>query len=76
MLGENDNRGTIFKNDDHAKTPYGGSATVEGIEYWINAWVNKTTDGRSYFRLSFKPKSKPPETRQPLKDELDDNVPF
>lgn len=44
-----------------------GSALIGGREYWLNGWLKKTKDGKSYLSLSFRPKdraSKPaPRTR-------------
>ena len=42
MEYDNTNRGSLFKNDrkDDAKFPdYKGSVYVEGVEYWLSAWI-------------------------------------
>ena len=79
-MQDKDNRGVIFNNADNpkAKTPYGGSAIVDGKEYWLNVWVDKTKDGRSYFSVKFAPKGgvRDPEVKQSIRDQLDDEIPF
>lgn len=76
-MPDRDNSGALFKNDDTKPVPYGGSATINGEEYWLSGWVKETKDGRKYFSLSFKPKDAKPETRQKeWKDELSDDIPF
>jgi hypothetical protein len=79
MQDKKDNSGALFNNADNpnAKTPYGGSAVIEGKDYWVNAWVKETKDGRKFFSLSFKAKDQKPEPRQQeWKDELSDEIPF
>ena len=52
------NSGILSRNDrrQSEKHPeFNGSAEVDGVEYWLSAWVNEK-DGRKFFRLSFKRK--------------------
>ena len=72
MNYDNTNRGALFKNDrketdQHAD--YRGDINVDGTEYWLNAWLNTTKDGRRYMSLSVKPKA--PKIQEP-----DDGIPF
>jgi hypothetical protein len=51
-----DNTGVLFKNarKDTEKHPdYSGSLTVNGQDYWLNAWVNEGAKGK-YFSLKLK----------------------
>ena len=52
---DNTNKGVLFKNkkketDNHPD--YNGSINVDGIDYWLSAWINKDKDGNSYMSLS------------------------
>ena len=82
MQDKKDNSGALFNNADNpnAKTPYGGSAVVGGVEYWLNGWVKEMKDGKKYFSLSFKQKEtqqiKPEPRQQSWSEELSDDIPF
>ena len=59
MAEQRDNSGAIFrvdnpKSDRHP--PYSGKATVGGVDYYMDAWVNETKDGKKYFAVKFKPR--------------------
>lgn len=72
-----DNSGIIGKNDrkETDKHPdISGSATVDGVEYWLSGW-KKEKNGRSFYTLSFKAKDKK-ETKDLGPRELDDEIPF
>lgn len=50
--------GVLFKNDKKTteKHPsYKGQALVNGVEYWMSAWINKNDKG-SYMSIQFEPK--------------------
>jgi hypothetical protein len=54
----NENRGVLFKNDrkDSDKHPdYRGSINVNGIEYWLSAWIREGQKGK-FMSLSVQPK--------------------
>lgn len=54
-----DNTGSLFKNDrkqSDTHADYGGTVMIDGREYWINAWLNKSGNGQTYMGLKFKPK--------------------
>ena len=54
-----DNTFSLFKNDrreNETQAEYTGSAKVAGVEYFVNAWVKETKDGRKYFSANLKPK--------------------
>lgn len=70
------NNGTLFKNtkkeaDTHAD--YQGQISIDGKEYWLNAWINKSKDGKkTYMSLSAKPKT----GKSQPQDERHSEVPF
>ena len=81
------NRGTLSKNekkesDTHAD--YNGQLNVNGTEYWLNGWIKKGNEGKSFLSLSIKPKA--PQARQSSEptrkggntgfDDLPDDIPF
>lgn len=83
-MGQYPNSGILSRNDRREKDThpeFTGNAEVDGVEYWLNAWVNEK-DGRKYFKISFKPKNPPqdpvrhtePETYTEPVD--GDNIPF
>jgi len=75
------NSGVLFKNEDKAtdKHPdYGGSINVDGIDYWLSAWIKTGKKGK-FMSLSVKPKvglvNVPPKAA-PRAAEIDDDIPF
>jgi uncharacterized protein (DUF736 family) len=79
---DNTNRGSLFKNDrkDDAKFPdYKGSVNVEGVEYWLSAWIKLSKDGQKFMSLSIKNKNADASLNKPKKarqEEFDDSMPF
>lgn len=61
------NTGAIFKNDMEGKSDkapgYGGSINVEGVEYWVSAWLKEGKKGK-FFSLAIKPKEERQERRE------------
>jgi uncharacterized protein (DUF736 family) len=56
---QKDNSGALFKNErkEQPNHPdYTGKALIEGVEYWVSAWVKEMKDGRKYFSMAYKPK--------------------
>lgn len=82
MNEKRDNSGALFKAkaSENPRWPqYEGSATVDGVDYWLSAWVKEGKSGK-FFSLAFKPKEKreeapQPEHKRPAVDD-DDAVPF
>lgn len=63
-LGKNRNR----KTDKHPE--YTGSININGVEYWLSAWVKTAGDrapepGSKFFSLSVKPKDGYPDRSVP-----------
>ena len=76
---DNTNRFTLFRETDRKsdKHPeFSGSLNVDGVDYWINAWVKTSKTGSKFFSGSVKPKT-PRASEAPARDfDLDDAVPF
>lgn len=54
-----DNSGSLFKNDRREKDTHAhakGTALIDGVEYWVDAWTNEARDGSKYQSLKFKRK--------------------
>jgi hypothetical protein len=77
-------KGSLFKNEDRLteKHPlYKGEININGTEYWLAAWINKSKDGKSFMSLKATKKDKQPQAKptypqpepQPQEDE---DIPF
>lgn len=67
---DNTNRGALFKNDRRERDShpeYNGSINIDGVEYWLSAWVKDGRKGK-FFSLSVKAKE------APRRDGSDDRV--
>jgi hypothetical protein len=89
---DNTNRGVLFKNEQKTEpkhSDYQGSIDIEGVEYWLNAWIKKSKAGKPFMSLSVKPKQEQQPTRSnspaprpaprraaPVQEEDDDTIPF
>ena len=76
-----DNSGSLFRNDKKetdAHPDYTGSATIEGKDFWLSAWMKTSESGRRWMSFSFKPKeAKPAPKREPARRfDPDRDVPF
>lgn len=91
MAYDNNLTGALFKNDrKEAEThpDYKGSCEINGVQYWVNSWINESSKGVKYMSLKFSPKEEQQkQQRQNLQrsakaaqvdygDDLDDSVPF
>jgi hypothetical protein len=80
---DNNMRGVLFKNDRKERDnhpDYKGSAEVDGVEYWLSAWIKEGQKGK-FMSLSFTPKEDPknPPAREPVKQTRqrpDDDIQF
>ena len=80
MPYDNTNSGVLFRNNrrQNDKQPeYTGNANINGVEYWVNAWVKTSSkDCSKFFSMSFKPKEPAGEESQAPPAEFGDDVPF
>ena len=63
-----DNSGTLSKNDRKTEAKhadYTGSCTIEGKEFWMNAWIKDGQNGRKFMSFSFRPKEPRPQSSRP-----------
>ncbi len=93
MSGKYPNSGTLNKNDrkeTEKHADYRGQCEIDGVGYWIDAWIKPSKDGGKFMSLSFK--SKEARAPQPVADDartearfreavkqtfaIDDDVPF
>jgi hypothetical protein len=89
---DNTNRGALFKNDRKTKDTqpgYTGSLNVDGVEYFLDAWVKEGKSGK-FFSVSVKrkeqqrsepaPRTLPPAAPTPSPssgfDDMSDDIPF
>lgn len=87
---DNTNRGALFKNDRKTKDTqpgYTGSLNVDGVEYFLDAWVKEGKSGK-FFSVSVKRKDKqdapapraaaPAPAPKPSSgfDDMDSDIPF
>jgi hypothetical protein len=60
MAYDNTNKGILSKNDRKEKDSHPdhkGQLNVNGVEYWLSAWVKERNDGSGkFFSLSVTPK--------------------
>ena len=80
MENQQDMSGALFKNTKQRndKDPgYQGSVRVNGVDYWLSAWLNTSKNGEKYFGLKVKPKNVP-KTEEPVPPPApeEDDVPF
>ena len=76
------NSGILSRNkykETETQPEFTGVAEVDGVDYWMNAWVNEGPKGK-FFKISFKEKqaseSKAAEIKQQNKLEVDETIPF
>lgn len=78
---QKDLEGVLFANKEKVKETdcnAKGSAVIDGVEYWVNAWTNTSKAGEKYQKLSFTRKQQQaPVVQQGLAEGLgDDSIPF
>jgi len=77
---DNTNSGALFKNDkkETANHPdYKGQINVNGVEYWVSAWIKpmKQDASKRYMSLSVQPKEAPKQAARPTSRRNDDDEP-
>lgn len=82
---QRDLQGSLFKNKRRTKSThpeYTGQAKLDGVEYWVSAWIKEKQDGEKYFSIAFTAKddnSGGGGGKGNLKDDdldMDDDIPF
>jgi uncharacterized protein (DUF736 family) len=84
---DNTNRGVLFKNEQKKtdKHPdYSGNLNVDGVEFFLDAWIKEAESGRKFMSLSVKLKERQgqsaPKTHGQMREEKrradDGDVPF
>jgi hypothetical protein len=85
---QRNNTGSLFKNEKREtdKHPtHTGSLIVDGVAYWLSAWVKESQSGTKFFSLAVKPKDggagsakQTPQqaARAPANADMDDEIPF
>ncbi len=79
---QRDLTGSLFRNDrkeSDTHPDYKGSALLNGVDHWVDAWINTSKSGDKYMSLKFKPKEHAIQSSanpQAFAPDLDDNVPF
>ena len=82
MAYDNTNKGILGKNKDKSKEThpeYKGQINVDGVEYWLSAWVKTNSkDNSKFFSLSLTPKDRDVQapTRRDVQPEEDSDIPF
>lgn len=82
MSYDNTNKGTLGRNDratSDSHPSHKGSINIEGVEYWLSAWVKESARGK-FFSLSVKPKDPALKgaagPKVSFADDLSDEIPF
>ncbi len=83
MPYDDTNKGAIWKNDDRAtdtQPHFRGSANIDGVEYWVNAWKRDPGGNPKApaLKMTFRRKdeaARPSPKREPAAD-MDDDIPF
>lgn len=90
MAYDNTNRGALFKNDKKERDTqpdYTGSLNVDGVEFFLDAWLKEAQSGRKFMSVSVKRKEKqaapPAPSREAPRhaqktgfDDMADDIPF
>lgn len=78
---DNNLTGVLFKNDkdgNEKRPDYKGSAEIEGVQYWVSAWIRDTAKGKclsmKYERKEQQPQ--PATAQQQTAPAYDKDIPF
>ena len=82
---DNNLSGVLFKNDkdgNEKRPDYKGSAEIEGVQYWVSAWIRDGAKGK-FMSMKYEAKEKPQsqQSQTPKPDPVDDfddglDIPF
>ena len=80
---DNNLSGVLFKNDkdgNEKRPDYKGSAEIEGVQYWVSAWIRDGAKGKFMsmkYEAKEKQQSQQSQTPKPAPvDDFDDGIPF
>lgn len=79
---QRDMTGSLFKNRKKEKDTHPnatGSATIDGVAYWVSAWTKKDKNGDAWQSLSFKRKDEeqaPREAPRGAPEDMESDIPF
>lgn len=78
---QKDGQGVLFKNEDKQEerhADYRGSITINGQQYWLDAWIKTSKGDKKFMSLSAKPKMArhTPGAVAHKEPAFDDEVPF
>lgn len=86
MAYDNTNKGMMARADNRktdAHPEFTGSLNVEGVDYWVSAWVNEgkpggKLEGKKYFSIKINRKEGGSTTGRPASDSsfVSDDIPF
>jgi len=63
------------KRDSDRHPELRGNATIEGVEYWLSAWVKENDHGK-YFKIAFTPKDTQRSAGEENQAPPSDDIPF
>ena len=74
----NDGTGSMFRNEKREREEqpeFRGSANIDGVDYWISAWVNTagpqtSVPGKKFFSLKFNRKQQAAPQAEPFNDDI------
>jgi hypothetical protein len=73
------NTGSIFRCPEKEKETdrdYSGQANIGGELFWVSGYVKTSKNGKKYLDLRYKPQAEKVDRSRPLRDDLDDAIPF
>lgn len=76
---QRDMQGSLFRNQKREKDTHPnatGSATIDGVQYWISAWTKDGKNGEKWQSLSFQRKDDKAPAKSRQTDDDPDSIPF